>query len=131
MPTEEECHLNLIQQIRQIYVPVHDLDRAVRFYRDTLQIPLLFQAGSLAFLECNGVRLMLSIPENEDFAKASSVLYLQVRDLNEAYKQLLAKGVSFIDEPHLVAKMENVETWMAFFKDSEDNTHALMSEVVS
>ncbi|MCT4783998.1 VOC family protein [Exiguobacterium himgiriensis] len=123
--------MNLIQQIRQIYVPVHDLDRAVRFYRDTLQIPLLFQAGSLAFLECNGVRLMLSIPENEDFAKASSVLYLQVRDLNEAYKQLLAKGVSFIDEPHLVAKMENVETWMAFFKDSEDNTHALMSEVVS
>ena len=123
--------MNLIQQIRQIYVPVHNLDRAIRFYRDTLQIPLLFQAGSLAFLECNGVRLMLSIPENEDFAKASSVLYLQVRDLNETYEQLLAKGVSFIDEPHLVAKMENVETWMAFFKDSEDNTHALMSEVVS
>lgn len=123
--------MNLIQQIRQIYVPVHDLDRAVRFYRDTLEIPLLFQAGSLAFLECNGVRLMLSRPENEDFAKASSVLYLQVNNLTEAYEQLLAKGVQFIDEPHLVAKMENLETWMAFFKDSEGNTHALMSEIVS
>lgn len=79
--------MNLIQQIRQIYVPVHDLDRAVRFYRDTLQFPLLFQAGQLAFLECSSVRLMLSRPENEDFAKASSVLYLQVGNLDEAYEQ--------------------------------------------
>lgn len=121
--------MNLIQQIRQIYVPVHDLDRAVRFYRDTLQIPLLFQAGNLAFLECGGVRLMLSVPENEDFAKASSVLYLQVGNLDEAYEQLSEKGVHFIDQPHLVAKMENLETWMAFFHDSEGNTHALMSEL--
>lgn len=121
--------MNLIQQIRQIYVPVQDLDRAVRFYRDTLQIPLLFQAGHLAFLECGGVRLMLSVPENEDFAKASSVLYLQVGNLDEAYEQLSEKGIHFIDQPHLVAKMENLETWMAFFHDSEGNTHALMSEI--
>ena len=123
--------MNLIQQIRQIYVPVHDLDRAVRFYRDTLQLPLLFQADNLTFLECRGVRLMLSRPENEDFAKASSVLYLQVNNITEAYEQLLAKDVQFIDQPHLVAKMENLETWMAFFKDSEGNTHALMNEIVS
>ncbi len=110
-------------------MPVHDLDRAVRFYRDTLQLPLLFQTGNLAFLECSGVRLILSRPENEDFAKASSVLYLQVNHLTEAYEQLLAKDVQFIDEPHLVAKMENLETWMAFFKDSEGNTHALISEI--
>jgi methylmalonyl-CoA/ethylmalonyl-CoA epimerase len=41
---------------------------------------------------------------------------------------LLRKEVTFIDEPHLIAKMGQTETWMAFFKDSEDNTHALMSE---
>jgi hypothetical protein len=35
----------------------------------------------------------------------------------------------FIDEPHIVAKMGQIETWMAFFKDGEDNTHAIMSEV--
>jgi methylmalonyl-CoA/ethylmalonyl-CoA epimerase len=28
-----------------------------------------------------------------------------------------------------VAKMGQTETWMVFFKDTEDNTHALMSEV--
>lgn len=123
--------MNLIQQIRQIYVPVHDLDRAVRFYQDTLQLPLLFQADNLAFLECGGVRLMLSRPENEDFTKASSMLYLQVGNLDEAYEQLLAKWVQFIDQPHLVTKIENLETWMAFFNDSEGNTHALMNELVA
>ncbi len=41
----------------------------------------------------------------------------------------LAMGVTFIDEPHLIAKMGQTETWMAFFKDGEGNTHAIMSEV--
>ncbi|HEU4797279.1 MAG TPA: VOC family protein, partial [bacterium] len=33
------------------------------------------------------------------------------------------------DEPHVIAKMEAYDLWMAFFGDSENNTHALMSEV--
>ncbi|HWL22222.1 MAG TPA: VOC family protein, partial [Ureibacillus sp.] len=28
-----------------------------------------------------------------------------------------------------VAKVGQIETWMAFFKDTEENIHALMSEV--
>ncbi|MBP1081945.1 hypothetical protein JOC74_002438 [Bacillus capparidis] len=31
--------------------------------------------------------------------------------------------------PLFVAKIGQIETWMAFFKDTEDNTLALMSEV--
>ena len=48
----------------------------------------------------------------------------------QAYEEYKEKGIVFIDEPHIVAKMGQTETWMAFFKDTEDNTHALMSEVV-
>jgi len=29
----------------------------------------------------------------------------------------------------MVAKVGQIETWMTFFKDTEGNTHALMSEV--
>jgi len=32
-------------------------------------------------------------------------------------------------EPHLVARMPDHELWIAFFKDPEGNTLALMSEV--
>ncbi|MGE6490350.1 VOC family protein [Exiguobacterium sp. NPDC077395] len=120
--------MSLIQQIKQIYIPVKELNRAVQFYRDTLEIPFLFQAGELAFFNCGGVRLMLSPPENGDFAKASPILYLSVASIDHAYSQFQTRGVTFIDEPHLVAKMDKTETWMSFFRDSEDNVLALLAE---
>ncbi|TWT00639.1 VOC family protein [Planomicrobium sp. CPCC 101079] len=118
-----------IQTIGQIGVPVKDFERAIRFYQGVLQLPLLFSTGTLAFFDCNGIRLLLSLPEKEEFAHASSILYFQVANIQEAYAEFTDKNVSFIDEPHLIAKMGETETWMAFFKDTEDNTHALMSEV--
>ncbi|MDM5329583.1 VOC family protein [Neobacillus sp. CF12] len=119
---------NLIQKVGQIAVPVKNLDQAVHFYKEKLELPLLFTTNVLAFFECNGLRLLLSVPEKEEFSHPSSIIYFQVRDINEAYGDLLNKDVTFIDEPHLIAKMGQTETWMAFFKDSEDNTLALMSE---
>ncbi len=35
--------MSLIQQIKQIYIPVKELDRAVQFYRDTLEVPFSFK----------------------------------------------------------------------------------------
>ncbi|MDR7080108.1 catechol 2,3-dioxygenase-like lactoylglutathione lyase family enzyme [Neobacillus niacini] len=118
-----------IQKIGQIGVPVKDLDRAVQFYKEKLGLPLLFTAGTLAFFESNGTRLLLSLPESEEFAHASSILYFQVEDIHASYEELLSKEVTFIDEPHLIAKMGQTETWMAFLKDGEGNTHAIMSEI--
>ncbi|MGG1572838.1 hypothetical protein [Fictibacillus sp. NRS-1165] len=41
---------------------------------------------------------------------------------------MLKKGIQSVSEPHLIAKMDKTETWMAFFTDTEGNTHPLMSE---
>ena len=50
-----------LSRIQQISMRARDIDRAVRFYRDTLGIPFLFTAPPrLAFFDCDGVRLMLS-----------------------------------------------------------------------
>lgn len=117
-----------IQKVGQIAVPVKNLDQAVKFYKEKLGLPHLFSSNGLAFFDCNGLRLLLSVPEKEEFAQSSSIIYFQVENIHAAYEELLHKEVSFIDEPHLIAKMGQTETWMAFFKDSEDNTHALMSE---
>ncbi|MGD6966426.1 VOC family protein [Rossellomorea vietnamensis] len=120
---------NTIQRIGQIGVPVQNIGRAVEFYKEKLGLTLLFNTDSMAFLQCSGLRLMLTLPEKEEFAKASSVIYFEVNDIKASYQQLKEKGVIFTDEPHVVAKMGQTETWMTFFKDTEDNTHALMSEV--
>jgi methylmalonyl-CoA/ethylmalonyl-CoA epimerase len=120
---------NIIQKIGQIGVPVKDLNRALDFLKEKLGLSLLFNTNSMAFFECNGLRLMLTLPEKEEFALSSSVIYFEVNNIKDTYERLLGKEVTFIDEPHVVAKMGQTETWMVFFQDTEDNTHALLSEV--
>ncbi|MGM8216583.1 VOC family protein [Bacillaceae bacterium W0354] len=120
---------NAITKVGQIGVPVKDLNRALTFYKEKLGLTLLFHTDNMAFFECNKLRIMLTLPEKEEFAYSSSVIYFQVPHINETYEHLVNKGVTFIDEPHVVAKMGQTETWMTFFKDTEGNTQALMSEV--
>lgn len=118
-----------IQRVGQIGIPVKEINRAIDFYQKQLDLPLLFNTDSMAFFDLNGLRLMLTLPENEQFDHPSSVLYFQVDDIKEAYEEMLDKGVIFTGEPHVVTKMGQTETWMVFFRDSEENVHALMSEV--
>jgi catechol 2,3-dioxygenase-like lactoylglutathione lyase family enzyme len=118
-----------ITRIGQISINVHDLDRAIAFYRDKLGLPLLFTGGKLAFFDCGGVRLMLSPPEKPEFDHPSSILYFSVPDIMAAHREMLAGGAHVEDEPHLVAKMPTHDLWMVFFRDSEHNLLGLMSEV--
>ena len=47
--------------VSQIALGVDDLDAAVVFYRDTLEVPFIARPSpGLAFFDCDGVRLMLS-----------------------------------------------------------------------
>lgn len=121
---------NKIQKIGQIGVPVKKLERAIHFYKDTLGLTLLFNTENMAFFDCNGLRILLSLPEKDQFAYSSSVIYFQVEHIQKTYDELLYKDVNFLDIPHVVAKMGNTETWMVFFNDTEGNTHAFMSEVL-
>jgi methylmalonyl-CoA/ethylmalonyl-CoA epimerase len=118
-----------ISRIGQIAINVHDLKRATAFYRDTLGLRLLFTAGKLAFFDCGGVRLMLDTPEKPGFDHPSSILYFAVTDIKAAHQQMVAQGVRFEDEPHVIARMPDHDLWMTFFRDSEQNLLALMSEV--
>ncbi len=118
-----------LAQIGQISVPVRDLERAVRFYRDTLGMQFLFAAPNLAFFDCGGIRLMLGVPEKPELDHPGSIIYYKVADIQTAFDTLTSRGVSFEDKPHLIAKLEYHELWMAFFRDPEGNTLALMSEV--
>lgn len=118
-----------ISRIGQISIVVHDVDRATAFYRDRLGLRLLFTVGGMAFFDCGGIRLMLSRAEKPEFDHPSSILYFTVPDIAAAHRQMLASGVRFEDEPHLLAKMPTYDLWMTFFRDSEENFLALMSEV--
>jgi len=128
-PSETSARVPQIRRVGQIAVVVTDVARAVRFYRDTLGLRLLFEAPpGLAFFDCGGVRLMLSPAEGAD-TSGTSVLYYDVADIRDAYDTLLARGVKFEQPPHVVAPLGANDLWMAFLRDSEGNLLALMSEV--
>ena len=118
-----------LSQIEQVAQPVKDLDRAVAFYRDRLGMKYLFASNGLVFFDCAGVRLLLSRPETGDFDYPGSVLYYKVPDIYAAHQVLLARGVEFVDSPHLIAHMDTYDLYMAFFHDSEGNLLAITGSI--
>ena len=118
-----------IESIGQIAVNVKNVTRAVNFYKDVIGLPLLFESNGLAFFQCGETRLLLSLPEKAEFDHPSSVLYFKTDKLSSTVMSMQEAGAEFIDEPHMVGKMGDIEIWMAFFKDGEGNIHPVMSAV--
>jgi methylmalonyl-CoA/ethylmalonyl-CoA epimerase len=119
-----------LSAIGQIAINVHDIDRAVAFYRDKLGMKFLFSAPpSLAFFDCAGIRLMLSPPARPEFDHPSSIIYFNVDDIQLAFTTLSERGVKFEEEPAFVANMGTYDLWIGSFRDSEDNLLAMMSNV--
>ena len=116
-----------LDSIGQIAILVKDVPRATEFYRDKLGMKHLFSAGNLSFFDCGGVRLMLDKPEKTE--AGTSIIYFRVRDINETHEQMKARGVEFVDKPHLIARLPDHDLWMTFFRDSEGNLLGMMSEV--
>lgn len=118
-----------LSRIGQIALGAQDLERAIRFYRDALGLPLLFRAPpGMAFFDCGGVRLLLGGPEAGAHPGTGGVLYYFVDDIRAAAAALQARGVAFDREPTRIATLADREVWLAEFKDSEGNPAALMSE---
>ncbi len=117
-----------LDSIGQIAISVRELPRAIQFYRDILGLPFLFEASGMAFFDCGGVRLMLSVSESAESAY-NSIVYYRTRDIHEATARLTRNKVPFDAPPRMIAKMSDHELWMAFLRDSEGNLLALMSEV--
>jgi predicted enzyme related to lactoylglutathione lyase len=114
-------------RIGQIAVVCQDVARATAFYRDTLALKFLFAAGpNLAFFDCNGMRLMLTLPEGTD--RQGSMFYFFVDDIDGTQRDLRAKGVKFMGEPHMIAEMPDHKLWLTAFHDSEGNMLGIFEE---
>ncbi len=118
-----------LSRIEQVSIPVRDLARSTAFYRDLLGMKLLFEVPpQLAFFDCDGVRLALSIASDPMYEPPGSIVYYRVTDIDTAHAELERRGVEFLRGPHLVARLDAIEVWMAFFEDTEGNTLAITSE---
>src|SRR5213593_510063 len=115
-----------LNQIGQISINVHQIERAVTFYQNTLGMLFLFKVPHMAFFSAGGIRLMLTVPEKPEFDHPSSVIYFKVDNIQSAFDMLSGRGVQFVGKPHLIAPMQDHDLWMAFFHDIDNNLLALM-----
>lgn len=119
-----------INSIGQIAIAVSDITKATEFYRDVLGLKFLFDAPpGLAFFDCGGVRLMLTILQGDESDHKTSTIYYKVADIESAAKALKTKNVAFEQEPQLVAKMPDHELWMGFIRDPDSNLIGIMAEL--
>ena len=111
--------------VGQVARSVKDIKTARTWYRDVLGLTHLYSFGNLAFFDCDGLRLFLS---GSDGPAAESILYFRVDDVRSATSMLTARGVNFINAPHMIHRHEDgTEEWMAFFHDNEERPLAIMS----
>lgn len=118
----------LITRLTQVALSVHDMDRAVAYYRDVVGLHFLFRAPNVAFFGLAGLRLMLGQAEPPDLKPAGTVLYFDVADLDTSYAELCQRGAESVSAPHRVARLGDNELWMAFFRDPDGNVFALSAE---
>ncbi|AFR29259.1 putative glyoxalase family protein [Arthrobacter sp. Rue61a] len=128
------CQPNQEETMRFVQVAQHadDLQRAAAFYAALLDAEpsALFDPPGLLFFDVGGVRLLL------EKGAPSSLLYLEVADLDGTVAALRRRGVRIIADPHIIYAHEDgtlgpagSEEWMAFIEDSEANTVGLVSRI--
>ena len=65
-----------ITKIGQVAITVSNVEKALSFYRDILNLEFLFSPSeNLAFVQCRETRIMLSTPQGVGEVGKNSILY--------------------------------------------------------
>lgn len=115
--------------LQQVALTCRDLDRARGFYRDTLGLTLLFEAGNMLFFQLEGLRLMIGKEEQPGSPIGGSVLYFDAPDIDALGAALEAKGIVFLRPAETVQRTETHELKLRAFRDPDGNALALMGLV--
>ena len=109
----------IVERTDFLSVPVTDMERATRFYRDTLGLEQVSERGFPEFQLGENVSLYLIDMEQigQQFsAPHTAHIALRVADVEEARRELEARGVEFHGETR-----DSSVCLMAFFSDPDGN----------
>ena len=118
-----------VSGIGQIAITVSDVDRALAFYRDILELEFLFRPSpNLAFLAVGDTRLMLTTPQGAGSVGHNSILYFKVAQIESAFTTLLDRGATSERKPVATAELSDHTLWLGFLCDPDGNLVGLMEE---
>jgi lactoylglutathione lyase len=116
----------ILKSLRAVRIFVGDLERARRFYRDVLELREKSAAPEWAVFDIDGQDIILEAvadddPERELVGRLLAVSFA-VDDIDGAYRNLVARGVSFPEPPM-------TQPWggtLAFPRDPDGNVLTLV-----
>ena len=117
------------RKLVQVGLTCRDLDRSRNFYRDTLGLPLLFEASGMMFFQLDGLRLMIGKEHQPGGPIGGSLLYFDAPDIDALGAALEAKGINFTGPATVVQRTETHELKLREFFDPDGNALALMGMV--
>src|SRR5579872_4640446 len=87
LTTQEDCMAYNSQALTgrpliQVALTVRDQDRARCFYRDTLGLPLLFEAEGMMFFQLDSLRPMVGLQHEPGQSIGGSLLYFDAPDID-------------------------------------------------
>jgi catechol 2,3-dioxygenase-like lactoylglutathione lyase family enzyme len=101
---------------------VKNMDAAVKFYRDTLGLPLKFESPDWSEFTTGEVALALH-PSSDNNPPGKMELCFHVEDLAKFYEEMRAKGLRFTMPP----TEQDFGRLLAQFLDSEDSPSSVSS----
>lgn len=106
-----------VEQVDFVTVPMQDVERAVVWYRDVLGLPV--SEHNDGEIETPNVTLSFWNPETQglEFKPNEAGFALRVADVEEARRELEAKGAEFMGET-----FDSGVCLMGFLKDPDGNT---------
>ena len=108
----------MIKGVANVWVPVEDIERALNFYQNVLDFPVIKQDGSWAEIDANGFNIGLNgrEPQGTRVQGGPVITFQPEEGLEAAVEELNGKGVEF---PAQISEHE----WgrVAAFKNSEGN----------
>jgi methylmalonyl-CoA/ethylmalonyl-CoA epimerase len=116
------------RKLVQVALTSRDLERSRQFYRDTLGLPLLFEAGTMMFFDLGGTRLLVG-SENSAGEPGGSILYIDAPDIDTLGPALEARGVRFLGPSQVVQSTASHELKIRAFRDPDGNVLQLMGHV--
>jgi len=90
----------MIKTVWCITFYVSDLEKAAKFYEETLGLEKKYEYSSYAGFECGGVEIGLIPKPKEKVSPVSPSVEFIVDDVDKVYKNLKNKGVRFVKELH-------------------------------
>lgn len=113
-----------------VTVRVHDLDRAISFYKEVLGLSLVHKESDWASFEAMGAEIHLYLHGGTEYGTE-----FRVSDIKKEIETLKSRGVKFFtntDQANLVRVTGDIMEFpwgkAAYFKDSEANEIALVED---